>query len=322
MALKQGRQGYLGLGIESTPGTPVAATTTIPWITNTIKGKHEPLKDIAARASRALNANSVKGKQWGEGDVEVNADTLQLGYLLKLATGNEATSTPGTGVTDHLFYTTVSGNTPLTATLYNYQGVDVQQFASMAIDKLELTVKDALMTAKASFKGFFPTSGAQTNSSVSGTVLSYGSYQLQLGSSLSAAAAASVSALTEFDLVINNNAEAVFESGQNQTSRVFWKGLEVTGYMVRYFESQTDRDNYYNLSKQSMVVTASGANLPGGLYEKLTINLAKCAYVDQEITTGLEDFYAVKTSFVAEVDSVQGKQYDITLRNYRSSVYA
>jgi len=38
-------------------------------------------------------------------------DTLNVGFFLKLATGTEVVNTVQTGVYDHLFYTTVSGNT-------------------------------------------------------------------------------------------------------------------------------------------------------------------------------------------------------------------
>ncbi len=321
MALKLGRQGYLGLGIESVAGTPVVAATAIPFVTNTLAGKHTPLKDISARASRAQQFSSVVGKQESAGDVEVNVDTLNLGWFLKLATGNENVNTVQTGVYDHLFYTTVSGNTPLTATLYNYQGVDTQQFASMAVDKLALSVKESLMTAKASFKGFFPTSGSYSATTVSGTLLSFASYQMQLGNSLVAAAASSFLDTTDFTLDIENNAEAVFESGQSTPTRIFWKQLIIKGSFTRYFESTVDRDNYYNLNKQSLILTASGVGLPGGNTEKLTINLAKLVYTDAAISTGLENYFAVKTSFEAEVDVLQGKQYDITLRNFRSSAY-
>jgi hypothetical protein len=94
MALKIGRQGYLYLGMESAPGTTATASTMVPFVSCTLAGKHEALKDIAARGSRAQNFNSVAGKAWGEGEVEVNVDTLNIGYFLKLATGNEILSNP------------------------------------------------------------------------------------------------------------------------------------------------------------------------------------------------------------------------------------
>ena len=322
MALKEGRQGYLGLGVESTPGTAVAATTTIPFTANTLTGKHEPALDISARASRASDFQAAIGKQWGEGDVTVNVDSLNIGYLLKLVTGNENVSNPATGVYDHLFYTTVSGNTPLTATLYNYQGVDVQQFASMAVDKFDLEVKDSFMTAKATFKGFFPSTGSYSPVTVSGTLLQWNDYNIQTGSSLVAAASASKAAISDFSLAIANNAEVIFESGKATASRIFWKNLKVTGSFTRFFETTTDRDNYLNMNKTSLILTASGMALPGGNVESLTINLANLVYTDAAIATGLDNFFSVKTTFTALVDVLQGKQYDITLRNYRSTTYA
>lgn len=321
MALKIGRQGILGLGIESIPGTPVAPTTVIPFTANTLQGKHTPLENMAAYGSRAQNYTSVVGKHWSEGDVTVNVDSLQIGYFLKLATGTEIVNTIQTGVYDHLFYTTVSGNQPLTATAYNYQGVDAQQIPSLVIDKLDFEVKDALMTAKASLKGFTPTSGSFTNATVSGTLLNFTNYSIQLGSTLAIADVATQTPITDFSLSIENNADVIFESGSPNPSRIFWKQLVLTGSFTMFFETTAQRDNYYSLNKQALQLTASGMGLAGGNVEQLIINLAQLEYSDQEITTGLEDFFAIKTTFKAEVASGQGKQYDIHLINYRSAAY-
>lgn len=320
MTLKIGRIGYLGLGVESVPGTAVPATTALPFITNSLHGKHTPQEDIAARGSRAQNYTSVIGKQWGEGEVDVNVDLLNVGYVLKLGLGNEIVSTVSAPVYDHLFYTTVSGNSPTTATLYNYQGLDTQQFASMAIDKVDIDVKDSFMTAKMGFKGFFPTSGAFANATVSGTLVNFADYTIKLGSTLVAAQQASATPITEWMMSINNNAEVIHESGKSTASRVFWKQLKVTGSFTKYFESVAERDVYLNLTKQAMVLTASGNNI-NGYQESLTINVAKMVYNDQSIATGLENFFAVKTNFTAEVDVTQGKQLDMVLRNTRSTLY-
>lgn len=323
MALKIGRQGLLALGVESVAGTTVPSTTVVPFTANTIRGKHEIIKDIAARGSRAADYTSTVGKQWSEGDITCLVDTLNVGYWLKLATGTEIVNTIQAGVYDHLFFTTVSGNVPLTATMYNSQGVDTQIFPSMAVDKVDFEVKDSNMTVKATVKGLFPTSSAGiTNQTISGTLLQFNDYKVQLGSTLVTAAAASASPMTDFSLTINNNAEVVFESGSSVASRVFWKQLTVQGSFTRFFETVTDRDNYYNLNKQSLIMTASGIALAGGNSEFMKINLAKLVYTDVEISTGSDAFFAVKTTFTAEVDPIQGKQYDVILRNYRSTAYS
>jgi hypothetical protein len=174
---------------------------------------------------------------------------------------------------------------------------------------------------KATVKGFFPTSSTLTQATVSGTLMSFNDYQVQLGSTLIAASTATKAQITDLSVTVNNNAEVVYESGQSTPTRIFWKQLNVTGSFTRFFETPVDRDNYLNLNKQSMIVTFSGSALPGGNVESITFNFAKLAYTDAVISTGIETFFAVKTSFEAEVDPSQGKQYDIVLRNYRSTVY-
>lgn len=322
MSLKIGRQGLLGIGIENVPGTPVPATAVIPFISNNLQGKHEPIDDIASRGSRAKDFSSVPGKKWSEGDLEVNVDSLSLGFMLKMGLGNEIVNTIQTGVYDHLFYTTTSGNTPTTATFYTYQGVDTQLFPSVAVDMIDIEVKDELMTAKVGLKGLPPTNGSFTQTTASGTLFSFTNYSIKLGNTLPLAVASSAIPVTEFTLSIKNNAEVIFESGQGNASRIAWKEFEVTGTFTRFFESTADRDNYLNLNKQSLVLTASGMALPGGYNEGLTINLAKLAYKDSSIETGLENFFAIQTTFTAEVDPSQGKQLDVILRNYRQSAYS
>jgi hypothetical protein len=317
-----GRLGYLGLGIETTPGTPVAAAVSIPFNSNSLQGKHEPINDISARASRAMNFTSVQGKKWGEGEVEVNADSITLGWLLKMAAGNENVSTVIAGVTDHLFYPTISGNTPKSATLYNYQGIDVQQFAGCVMDTFDLEVEDALMVAKCGIKGYNPTAGAYTPTTVSGTLYAFNNYQLQLGNTLALAAAAQVTKLSKFMLSIKNNAEVIHESGSATPSRVVFKSLEVTGSFTRFFDTVGDRDNYLNLNKQAMILTASGNALAGSNAELLRIRLSKVVYEDSSLETGIDDLFAIETQFRAEVDIFQGIQvYDILLRNARSASY-
>lgn len=321
MSLKIGRLGFLGLGIESSPGTVVPSTTTIPFINNTIQGKHTPIEDIAARASRAQDFNSVQGKMWSEGEIDVNVDSLNVGYLLKLGLGNEIVNTVVSGVYDHIFYTTISGNAPTTATLYDYKGVDTMQFPSVAVDKMDLEIKDALMTAKLAVKGQFPTSGSHTPTTVSGTLISFGSYSMQLGGNLAVAGAASAKAITEFQLSVQNNLEVIFESGQSKASRIFWKQLKVTGSFTQFFETVTERDNYFNLNKQSIIVTASGIAF-NGYNEQLKISLGKVVYTDASIATGLENYFAIKTNFTAEVDLTSAKSLEIILRNWKSSAYS
>ena len=149
MAITIGRLGYLGLGIESAPGTAnTSPDVYLPYTDISLRGHHEPIEVIGATTSRHQQKDSVVGKKWGEGDVAIDLDVVNSGYLFKMALGQEVlvTGTPNT----HTFYTTVSGNTPKTATLIQGRDTDVQQYTYGAIDELNIEVSDALATATAS----------------------------------------------------------------------------------------------------------------------------------------------------------------------------
>src|SRR3990172_6549421 len=150
------RLGGLGLAIETSAGTAnTTASVYLPYSENSLRGHHEPIENISSRTSRIIDSDSVLGKRWAEGDVEILADVVNTGYLWKLALGNEllVTGTPN----NHTFYPTVSGNTPLTATLINSRGsTDVEQYSFAAIDELNFEVSDGLATLNASWQAQHP----------------------------------------------------------------------------------------------------------------------------------------------------------------------
>lgn len=317
MAISIGRLGYLGLGIESTQGDAVAPSVYLPYTENSMRGHHEPIEVIGAKTSRITQKGSVVGKKWGEGDVAIDLDVVNAGYLFKLALGNEllATGTPNT----HTFYTSVSGNTPKTATLVNSRETDVEQYVSAAIDELTMEVSDSLATLSASFMTNFPTTTASvTATTTSGTVLAFKDYSLKFGSNLTTAAAASATPANELSLTIANNLEVIHRSGSADVSTIRNKGLSVTGSYTLFFDSTTDRDAYYALNKRAMKI-----QFTGNADESITINIPRFRLSEGEISTGIDDFYVINCEFVAEdvVDSTGTRFIDVVMENDKSTVY-
>lgn len=318
MSISIGRLGSVGVGIETTPGTPVAADVYLPYTENSVREMHEPIEVTSSNASRAMDIDSVGGKKWGEGDIAINADIHNSGYLWLLALGNEIT-TAGTP-NNHEFYATFSGNTPKTATLIYTRGIsnDVRRFSYSAIDELTFEVEDGLATMTASFMTKFPdTTSAQTPTTTSGTVLAFKDYFVQFGSTLTEAAAAATTPINDFSLTISNNLEVVHRSGSQQVSFIKNKGLRVTGNYTIFFEDSDVRDYYGNLNKRAMILTASGNN-----NESLRIRIPRFSYRDAEIEAGLDDFYTISSEWTAEdiVDS-GARLVDVRLQNDKSTAY-
>lgn len=317
IAITIGRLGYFGLGIESAQDSQTAASVYLPFTDFSLRGHHEPIEEIASKTSRLMDRDSVKGKQWGEGDVNMNMDIVNSGYLFKMALGNEqlTTGTPNT----HLFYTTVSGNTPKTATIQLGRDTDNEVYVGAALDDLTLQVSDKLATLKASLKSHFPIADTQdTVVTTSGTILSFANYTLKFGSDLTAAAAAAATATNEWAMTLSNNVETLHRSGSNDVSTIRSKGFRASGNYTLYFDSVSERDAYYALNKRAMQVLFNGnAN------ETAKVRIGKFRLSEGEITTGLDDFFVIKCKWMAEdvVDALGTRQVDVILQNGKSTVY-
>jgi|SRR5581483_2895129 len=326
MAEAIGRRGFLGLAIEATAGTPEATPDIfVPFTENSMRGHHEPLMDIAARTSRVKDFGSVSGKRWGEGSVTMYLDSLNCGYLLKLAFGAESrtqlNATPP--VHDHQMTPVVSGNAVTAATLWDNKVVDTEQYAYAAIDQCEIEVtNDGIATIKANFMSKAPSSvTAPALTTTSGTLFTWKDMSAKFGSTVALANAATATKLTNFKLEIANNLELNYKSGSNQPDTITYGPVEVKGSYTLFFENTTDRNNYYNLVKNSMVVTLTGASLGSGFSEQLQIVLKKITIQDIDMATGLDDLFALTANFIAEWDQDQAGFAEITLRNGKATNY-
>lgn len=328
MAEKVGRLGYLGLAIEASNGSAEATPDVfIPFTENSLRGHQEPIREMSSRASRVADYSSVLGKKWGEGSVRMYLDSINAGYLLKMALGQESRSqlnaTPP--VHDHHMYPTVSGNNVVSATLWDYKGVDVEQYTYMAVDVLDVEINtDGIATIGASVMGKAPASvTAPTLTTTSGTLYTWKDLSAYFGDTTVGALASSAVKLTNAKFQISNNLELNYKSGSNQPDTVTTKQLEVTGSYQLFFENVTDRDRYYNLTKKSMILRLTGANLgAGGYAERLDFVFKKVHIEDVEMETGLDSLYAITCNFRAEYDVAQAGFIECTLRNGKSTDYS
>jgi len=312
-----GRLGYAGLKLEGSPGS--AETTPdvyLPYTDNSLREHHESIEITAAKTSRLMDKDSVVGKKWSEGDLAIDLDVINSGYLWKMALGNEqlTTGTPNY----HTFYATYSGNAPKTATIrYGRGDTDYRQFTYCSVDELTMEVSDGLATLTASMLGDFPTSvGADTVTTTSGTVFAFKDMSVKFGADLSNLDG-SATPVNDLTLTIANNLELIHRSGSNTVSAIRTKGCRVSGSYTVFFDSTTDRDAYIALNKRAMEITFSGNS-----DESLRVRIPEFRLSEGEISTGLDDFFIIGCEFVAEDDVDSGvRLLDIRLSNTKGDVY-
>lgn len=326
MSLVIGRQGYLGLAIESVSGTPESSPSVfLPFTDNSLEVMAEKYMDISSRASRVMNHDSISGRNWTEGDVSMYLDATNSGYLFKLGLGQEVKSqlSVNPAVDNHQFFVTASGNSPLTATLWNFRGTgpSVKQASRMAVNDLTLEVtNDGLATMTANFMG-----GASTNSSAptlattSGTILSWANGCLRFGDTVAEAINATASKITNFQMTVANNIELLYRCGSGNPDGLVTGAVEVTGSYTLYFEDDTYLDYYINNSKKAMVLTLEGANL-GGINEQLQIAFDRVIIESKTIETGQDSLFAITAEFRAIQDK-NGQLVVVNLQNGKTTVY-
>jgi len=327
MGIDIGRLGRCYLGIEVSPGTAVAATVLLPLSSPAkVQDKHEPIPVDTGSGRRYVTQDSVMGKRWSEGEVPMYLDSVNAGYLLKLALGNEVNTSIAAGVNDHNFYPTVSGNTPLTATIYNCRAAttDVERIDSAVVNTFALSFEDGLVECTASVLGRFPQLGAAEPTVVvaSGTTFSFRDAQIYFGATMAAAEGGSATPVTQFSCEVAQDVEMIYRSNEGDVLTLRTKGFKVTGKYTVFFDSVTERDKYRELTKKAIVAKFTGITIATGYQEFTKLRFAKVRLDEGEIDTGLDDFFVFAGSFTAEVDNAQvPNAFDVVVRNNKSSVY-
>lgn len=319
MSLQQQRKGFLGLGKESSAGVPVTPTVFLPFLSQELQGKHEPIGNQAAQGTREAERGSVEGKKWGEGGFEVNIDESLIGHMFLMLLGTVNTATVSGSIKDHTFSRNNS-NQPQTYTITVDRVTDKKMFPYCVANSGELAFSDGLVTMKMDMLSHHPvTSVSGTLTVTSGHLFSWKDASVKFGATIGAAAAATPTQVSEFKLSIENNAAPSYRSGVQEPASIDVGNFRVSGEFKLFFEDTTQLENYRTLTKQAMQIVLSGRGLAGGYRESITINLPMIRLADATVDTPIDDFSAVVCAFEAEYDATTSKMIDVVVRNITAS---
>jgi len=318
MTLNIGRQGFIGVGLQSAAQVPAAIADYVPFDSNTLHGVQEQLKVQHATGYRDSTFSSVPGKAYSEGSIGGIIDSKLFGYFAVAALGTVNTATQGSGVYKHTI-TRNDSNAPQLLTITNDRVVDRQNYYDVAVDQLEIAVGTDLSSYTVGLKGAFPqTTTSGTNTTASGNVFSFRNAQFAFGSTVAVAQAATNLKTHDMKVTISNNAEVVHAHGSSNPRSVNNKGFSVGADFQLYFENTTDRDAYYNQSKQAASLQFIGNGIGGGFFKFVKCNFYQTSVETFELETGLDSFYAEKVKLSAEWDNVNSKTFDMEIQNNKT----
>jgi len=331
MAIRQGREPFIGVGVENTAGTAVAVVKYLPFVTCTLRGMHEPMEDEAAKGVRERVWGAIPGRKRGEGDVEIYVDVENAPYFLVPALGvvSSGTASGEATVYEHVI-TRKTGSTPTTLTIYYNDTQDTRKYTYGTVNTMELTVSDGLATISANILSKFPTSGTASLSVTEERILAFKDYTVKFGNgatgtaALADAAGNTATKLQNFTLRINNNAEAVYQSGDASCQDIALSQFEVDGDYTLFFESTTDRDHYETLLDsanpvRAMIVTFTGDSIGSAETEEIKIEIPNFHLRERNVDTAIAGFLTESPTFVAEYDPTETVSVRVTVTNTTAS---
>ena len=320
MAVSIGRKGWLGVALETTPGTPVAPVKYLPYTTCTLHNVVEVLDDEAAKGIRERAWGSIAARTRGEGDIEILMDVENAPYLIIPALGSYTSQLVSgeTDVYEHIIRRK-EGNPPKTATFNFYDTVETRQYSYAVVNTLEISFSDGFATLSAGIISKAPTSGSGTKAITEERVLAFKDATIKFGSNLTEAESADPTPLSAFTLTINNNAEAHYLSGSSSPDHIALGQLEIGGNYTLFFENTTERAAHEAQTKRAMIVTFTGDSIGSSSTETIEIRIPKFHITERSVDTAPAGFVTENPTFVVDYDSSEGYSIQIKIINQTSS---
>jgi len=316
-----------GLGIESTPGTAVAAGVSIPCDTFDLKPMAEKMGDKTGFGVIDEQSDSHIVREQSEGTAEGIARSQSLGYLLKLALGT-ASGTPTTvetGVYLHAFTRLNSNNHP-TATVYRNSATQDERAPFHILDTLEIDAQvGEYVKFKAVTKGGKVESATYSPSYLTGTndeQFKTVKATVKFATDIAGLAAASATPLTGINLVIKKNPKGVFVLGSKTLASNHNQQFGIGGSFTAMYDANTIRDLYTANTKQAIQITITGDTLIGATkYNEIVIQIAKAELETFDRSTDLDGLLTQEIGFIGEYDFTNTQTLNITLQNVKATGY-
>lgn len=319
-----GRLQSLGIGKETTAGTPVSATDWIPCETFEMKPVTKAVRDASGYGVIDEVRESRLVENTSETSVAGIARQTTIGHVMLAALGSVAApSLVETGVYSHAF-TRKNDNSPVTYTFVEDSPVGEQRAAYNVLDTLDVEAKAGdFVRFSAKFMG------AQMGSTT-GNTPSYVSEQPFVASGLTVKLAANVAGLGAASAVPVSNVKFTIEKnptkymavGTTNVTSIHNQQLTVKGDMEIIFNSSTYRNLVTAATKQAMRFTAVGPSLIGATkYPELEFEFASLSFEEWGKSTDNNGLVTQKLSFVGEFSIADAKTVSARLQNARSTTY-
>lgn len=323
MAKIIGRTGAVGIGIESTQGTKVAADYWIPVMSYSYDDKIEVVKNDSAQGRiEEFNATDII-KLWGEGDYEGKIFLDSIGAELVALFGQSPTSVQRatSGVYDHT-YALKNDNDHKSLTIAYKDGIQEESFPFAMIDSWSLEVAiDSYIKRTVSLMGKKSESASHTPAFTDEVEFIPSQAYFKFASAQSGLDAASAISVTGFKMEVKKNAETLYALGSDEPVDIINKQFGVTGTIDLYFENETYRDYVFaNTHRAARIgMLDADTDLGSSHNPELYFDLNEIAFEEYERSWDANDPLAQTLSFEALFNLTDAEMISARLTNTETS---
>lgn len=302
----EGILNQISIGVESSLGTPVAPTISLPVLpSDGVKTEQAPVPVEAIDTTPAKNKGFVQGLREYPGSFEMNAYPQALGYLFKSIFGDvtSALEASETAVYKHDFAEVVS---KAGLTVEQVIGTSVERFTGFVVGKvtIEGKVGEAI---KITFEG--RALSVASNTKITPTYEVSKVFDWTDVQSIAIGGTDIKSAIEEFSIEYSvdlNNFHGFASNGE--PSILYIKNSEVKGSMNGYQDTNTlgFLTNFRDVDESDLVITIEGDETIGTVSKnKLVVTVPKIAFSKHEMPIDVE-YNQVALEFEARKDETNG----------------
>lgn len=308
-----GRREGIGLGIEATVGTAVAAGTWFRWLDNDFQNTDEVIENESAMGVvDAINDSEVVA-QWAEGTIGGKVTETGVGYLLTGFFGAPTTGAAVGGIYPHTF-TMGQSSIGKTLTIVRNNILAPQAHAAAVIDRLSFEAESGgWVTVEAAMKARVGVSTTPTVAFTTEAEFTSKHVTVKIADSVANLAASTAIKASRVKLDFERPSEAFNPLGTD-TAPEFDRGeATYSGELViRYTDTQYETDFLANTIKAMSITIANGN-------KTLVFTGSRMRYRELEKSTDKGGIVTQTLSLKFEHDVTLGRSIQAVLNNAKAN---
>lgn len=311
-----GRREAIGLGIEATPGTPVAPQIWLRWLTQALQSRTTVVENESAMGVvDRVNDSEITAK-WAEGSIGGKVTSEAIGFLLYGLFGSVSTGAATSGIYPHTFSVNPS-SVPATLTVARSTPLGSMRHAYGTLDNLEITAETGgWVEVSTAIKARIGSSSTETVAIVDEKEFTSKHITLLVAANVASLSGATPVKASRISLVMERPSEPYNALGTDDAPEFDRGAFEARGeFVVRLTDTQYEEDFLANTVKALRITMANDT-------DSLQFTASKVRYRELEQSRDRDGIVTATIQFFCEFNPSTNSSIVPVLSNSRATYAA